>query len=266
MIGHQEEEGRKRLLKRAASAGRAVVYAVLGWSAASTATGTGSSGGSGSTDGVTARLMSAPGGTLLVGAVGLAVVGIGLVLAYRGWAEKFTRHLQPSATSGDSRTPVVVLGRVGTSPRELRWRPSARSSSPPRCSTSRRSPAGSTSPCTSCSGSRSARCCWRSWQSGWVVSGSTALGLVPPALIACSTSRDGAPYGGRVATMPYEYRVLEVREKMIGGKMSGEKLEKLLNDQARQGWQRKAITSTEVKGRLGPGGVEGLLVTFERAV
>lgn len=62
----------------------------------------------------------------------------------------------------------------------------------------------------------------------------------------------------------FEYRVIEVREKLIGGKMSGDKLEKLLNDNAREGWQLKAITSTEVKGRVGPGGVEGLLVTFER--
>ncbi|MCU1626290.1 MAG: hypothetical protein JWP64_1239 [Pseudonocardia sp.] len=62
----------------------------------------------------------------------------------------------------------------------------------------------------------------------------------------------------------YEYRVLQIRESMIGGKLSADKLEKLLNEEARQGWQLKAITSTEVKGRVGPGGVEGLLVTFER--
>jgi hypothetical protein len=47
--------------------------------------------------------------------------------------------------------------------------------------------------------------------------------------------------------------------------MSGEKLERLLNDHAREGWQLKAITAAEVKGRMGPGGVEGLLVTFERS-
>ncbi len=62
----------------------------------------------------------------------------------------------------------------------------------------------------------------------------------------------------------FEYRVVELREGMIGGKMSGDKLEKALNEQAREGWQLKAITSTEVKGRIGPGGVEGVLVTFER--
>jgi hypothetical protein len=64
--------------------------------------------------------------------------------------------------------------------------------------------------------------------------------------------------------MAYEYKVVELREKMIGGKMSGDKLESVLNEHARQGWQLKAITAAEVKGRVGPGGVEGLLITFER--
>jgi Domain of unknown function (DUF4177) len=63
----------------------------------------------------------------------------------------------------------------------------------------------------------------------------------------------------------YEYKVIELRERMIGGKMSGDKLEKLLNEHAAQGWQLKAITAVEVKGRIGPGGVEGVLVTLERA-
>jgi hypothetical protein len=64
--------------------------------------------------------------------------------------------------------------------------------------------------------------------------------------------------------MSYAYKVVEVREKMLGGKMSGDKLESLLNEYGSQGWRLRAITSTEVKGRVGPGGVEGLLVTFER--
>ena len=64
----------------------------------------------------------------------------------------------------------------------------------------------------------------------------------------------------------FEYKVVELREGMIGGKMSGGKLEKVLNEHGQQGWQLKAITAVEVKGRLGPGGVEGVLVTFERPV
>ncbi|HZH22421.1 MAG TPA: DUF4177 domain-containing protein [Geodermatophilus sp.] len=62
----------------------------------------------------------------------------------------------------------------------------------------------------------------------------------------------------------YEYRVVELREGLLGGKMSGDKLEDVLNEHARQGWQLKAITSVQVKGRIGPGGVEGVLVTLER--
>ena len=62
----------------------------------------------------------------------------------------------------------------------------------------------------------------------------------------------------------YQYKVVELREGILGGKMSGDKLEKVLNQHAREGWQLKAVTSVEVKGRIGPGGVEGVLVTLER--
>jgi hypothetical protein len=63
----------------------------------------------------------------------------------------------------------------------------------------------------------------------------------------------------------FEYQVVELREDLRGSKMSGEKLQNLLNEHAAQGWQLKAITAAEVKGRVGKGGVEGLLITFERA-
>ena len=63
----------------------------------------------------------------------------------------------------------------------------------------------------------------------------------------------------------YEYKGVEVRERMIGGKMSGDKLEKLLNDHASrlaaQGdYQRRH------KGSAWTRGTEGLLVTFERRI
>ena len=48
--------------------------------------------------------------------------------------------------------------------------------------------------------------------------------------------------------MAYQYKVAELREKMIGGKMSGEKLENLLNEHASQGWQLKAITAVRGQG------------------
>jgi hypothetical protein len=109
-IGHRDEDGGKRIAKRLISAGRAVLYAVLGVSAASTALnpGGGGSGGGSSSEGLTARLMSAPGGQLLVVLVGLGIVATGGALAWRGFKEKFTKHLD----AGVSRS-VVTLGKVG---------------------------------------------------------------------------------------------------------------------------------------------------------
>lgn len=43
-------------------------------------------------------------------------------------------------------------------------------------------------------------------------------------------------------------------------------LQNMLNSYAQQGWQLKAITSVEVKGRIGPGGTSGVLVTMERRI
>lgn len=71
---------------------------------------------------------------------------------------------------------------------------------------------------------------------------------------------------GDVMPARFEYKVVELREGLVGGKMSGDKLEKALNENAAKGWQLKAVTSVNVKGRLGPGGVDGVLVTFERAL
>ncbi|MER5546012.1 DUF4177 domain-containing protein [Streptomyces sp. NPDC001118] len=37
-----------------------------------------------------------------------------------------------------------------------------------------------------------------------------------------------------------------------------------MNKHAEDSWGLKAITAADVKGRIGPGAVEGLLLTFER--
>jgi len=62
----------------------------------------------------------------------------------------------------------------------------------------------------------------------------------------------------------YEYKVVTFRESLIGDALDSDKLEKALNKQAEDGWRLKTITSADVKGRVGPGAVEGLLLTFER--
>ena len=65
-------------------------------------------------------------------------------------------------------------------------------------------------------------------------------------------------------TEQFEYKVVELRQKLPGGKMSGARLEGVLNDHAAQGWRLNAITHADATSRLGPGGVNGMLVTFKR--
>lgn len=64
----------------------------------------------------------------------------------------------------------------------------------------------------------------------------------------------------------YEYLVITIREGLIGGSIKAGKVQDVLNDKAREGWQLKTLTAADVKGRIGPGAAEGLLATFERPV
>lgn len=61
-----------------------------------------------------------------------------------------------------------------------------------------------------------------------------------------------------------EYKVVEVREGLVGDKINAKKLEKILNDHAKDGWKYKSMTSASVKGRIGPGGTDGLIIVFEK--
>ena len=64
----------------------------------------------------------------------------------------------------------------------------------------------------------------------------------------------------------YEYATESIRSSLVGDKMDIGGIEKLLNERAREGWQLKSLTSATVKGRVGPGGTDGLLAVFERPV
>ncbi len=111
-FGYRDEsDDTKRWRKRATSLFKAVIYGVIGWSAVQTATGSGSGGGG--TDSTTAKLMDLPGGQLIVGAVGLAVIGYGGSLVYRGWTEKFREHLDAQGQAGKDGSVYVTLGKVG---------------------------------------------------------------------------------------------------------------------------------------------------------
>ena len=109
--GHRGLDDRKRLRKRLASAGKACVYAYIGYNAVSIAAGWGSSGGG--TDSMTARIMNLPGGQLLVGLVGAFIIGLGGYLVWKGLSEKFTDDLTGEGRRGTSGTFYVWLGKAG---------------------------------------------------------------------------------------------------------------------------------------------------------
>jgi Domain of Unknown Function (DUF1206) len=111
VVGHRSSDGAKRWVKKAGSLGKAVLYGVLAFSAARMVVD--SSGGGSGTDSMTADLMAAPAGQLLVGLLGAGIVAVGAYLAFKGWSEKFTEDLDVQAQAGRRREPIVLLGKVG---------------------------------------------------------------------------------------------------------------------------------------------------------
>lgn len=111
-LGHTRHEGLTRTRKRVTSAVRAVIYGVLCSQAVTIATSSGG-GGDSREESLTAKLMNMTGGQLLVGAIGLAVIGVGVALAVKGATCRFTKDLQGPATSGRTGDVVLTLGRVG---------------------------------------------------------------------------------------------------------------------------------------------------------
>jgi hypothetical protein len=110
-FGHNEKDGADKIRARAVSAGKGLIYAVLGITAVKIATGSQSSGGGSKS--TTATVMNWPGGQLIVILLGLAIVGYGGYMAWRGWTEKFKEHLDAEGKSGDSGRAYILFGRIG---------------------------------------------------------------------------------------------------------------------------------------------------------
>jgi Domain of unknown function (DUF4177) len=58
--------------------------------------------------------------------------------------------------------------------------------------------------------------------------------------------------------------VVQIRSALVGDKMNVGEVEGTLNEWAALGWHVKSIVETQVAGRVGPGGVGGLIIVFER--
>jgi hypothetical protein len=106
--------GQQKAGKRVAALARAVVYAVIAYGVLKYALGTGGpqSSDKQSVD-LTATLLKYPGGQALVVAIGVALVGGGIFLAYSSWREKFRKDLELGQLPGRTRRIVEWLGKFG---------------------------------------------------------------------------------------------------------------------------------------------------------
>lgn len=105
IAGYRDYEASTRWRRRVGSAGKAVLYGWLCWSAGRQAVGSGISSGGQAERSLTARILGSPVGRVGVIVVGLVIVGIGVWQIVRGIARKFTEDL--------AGTPSPVLLRLG---------------------------------------------------------------------------------------------------------------------------------------------------------
>lgn len=109
--GHREKDGRGRVTGRLGSLCKVLLYGALGFTAARTAIG--SSSGSSSTDGLTAKLMSLPAGPVIVSAVGVVILVVAGIIAFRGLSEMFLEDVHREGQTGKDGVTYVLLGKVG---------------------------------------------------------------------------------------------------------------------------------------------------------
>jgi hypothetical protein len=112
ILGHATDDDSDRLKAGAVGGGKAILYVAVGISAVQVAVGSGSGGGGG-TDSTTAKVMDWPGGQLIVGAVGVAVIGYGGFLVYTAWSERFLKKIDGKDQSGNTGTAFKWLGKAG---------------------------------------------------------------------------------------------------------------------------------------------------------
>lgn len=111
----------KRWAKRAFYFGSAVIYALLAWYAAQLAMGGGGGGGSGGSGGGSqgwvSQLMGMQWGVWLVGAVGVGIIGRGLLQFYKAYTDKFKEKIS-SFDLGPGRSRWVMrASRLGLTAR-----------------------------------------------------------------------------------------------------------------------------------------------------
>lgn len=106
-----DAEGKKRWMSRAKLIGKGIAYFAL--SAIGVRVAVRGSEGGGSEEDLTARLLSTPGGVVLVVAIGLVVLAVGGYLVAKGATRRFVDDLElPRGRAGTATTLLGVVGYV----------------------------------------------------------------------------------------------------------------------------------------------------------
>lgn len=106
----QGADPKRRWVGRAANLSKAAVYFGLGGTAATFAVGAGTS-SAGSAQDVSAALLAAPGGVVVLVVVGLVVLAVAGYFVYKGAVKKFTADI--AVPTGPTGQAVIGLGVVG---------------------------------------------------------------------------------------------------------------------------------------------------------
>ncbi len=105
--------GRDDALRRVSAGAGAVGYGLLCFTAVKILTGSSAGGDAGSPRHEAAGVLSWPGGTLLIGAIGLVLIGVGLYQAYRGVTGTFLEDSDTSRMSRPGKRSFVALAVFG---------------------------------------------------------------------------------------------------------------------------------------------------------
>ncbi len=109
-----ERDSKKATLKRVGYAARGVLYTAFCVSAVKLLVSSGGNSGSDSAQSDwTARVLKWPAGPWLVAAVGVAIIGAGFYVGWRGLSRKFRKRLKAAEMSRAERRWIVGFGTVG---------------------------------------------------------------------------------------------------------------------------------------------------------
>ncbi len=116
-----EPDGRKAMVKRAGYAARGALYAFFFASAVKLFIWSNGAGAQRPEADWTARVLDRPGGTWLVEAAGLVLIGSGLYVGWRGVSGKFRKRLKSYEMGASERRWVRAVGTAGMVARMVVW-------------------------------------------------------------------------------------------------------------------------------------------------